>query len=349
MDAQSLREAPGVLFHLELTRSGGNTDLMVHVRGIDSLALTRGHAVLTIGNFDGVHLGHQKILNQVLIEAKSTGGPACVFTFRPHPQEVLRPGTQVKLLTLYDEKIEILEKMGIDVVVEEPFSQQFFTLSAREFFDKVIVNGFKAVSIFIGHDFAFGKNREGNLDLLKSWCAERKIRVTVVSPQDFGGEIVSSTRVRGLLGEGKVSEAAKLLGRFFFYRGIVVKGDQRGRLLGFPTANLKLENKLALPKGVYATWAILMKGPHREKVASVTNVGVRPTFGVETPQDALPVVVECHLILPEGETVDLYGEKLEVQFVERFRSEKKFESFEALKTQIAKDREQARSFFSLLS
>lgn len=321
---------------------------MLHVRGIDSLELTRDHAVLTIGNFDGVHLGHQKILAQVIAESKSTGGPACVFTFRPHPQEVLRPGTQVKLLTLYDEKIKIFEEMGIDVVVEEPFSQQFFTLSAREFFEKVIVKGFKAVSIFVGHDFAFGKNREGNLDILKQWCDGRNIRVTVVPPQEFRGEIVSSTRVRTLLGEGNVSEAAKLMGRFFFYRGVVVKGDQRGRLLGFPTANLKLENKLALPRGVYATWAITTKGEHRQKFPAVTNVGVRPTFKEETAQNALPVVVECHLILPEGETIDLYGETLEVQFVERFRDEKKFESFEALKAQITQDKEQAKDFFCCL-
>lgn len=322
---------------------------MLHVRGVDSLELTRDHAVLTIGNFDGVHLGHQKILSQVLAESKATGGPACVFTFRPHPQEVLRPGTQVKLLTLYDEKIKILEELGIDVVVEEPFSQEFFTLSAREFFDKVIVRGFKTVSLFVGHDFAFGKNREGNLDLLKSWCSEKGIRLTVVPPQEFGGEIVSSTRIRNLLAEGKVSDAAKLMNRFFFYRGVVVKGDQRGRLLGFPTANLKLENKLALPRGVFATWAIREKDGHRQKFPSVTNVGVRPTFKEETPQNALPVVVECHLILPEGETVDLYGETLEVQFVERFRSEKKFESFEALKAQIAKDREQTKDFFRQIS
>jgi riboflavin kinase/FMN adenylyltransferase len=319
---------------------------MLHVRGIESLALTRDHAVLTIGNFDGVHLGHQRILAAVIAESKQTGGPACVYTFRPHPQEVLRPGTQVKLLTHYDEKIRVLESVGIDVVVEEPFSQEFFTLSAREFFQKVIVDGFKAVSLFIGHDFAFGKNREGNLDLLRELCAEKGIRLTVVSPESFGEEIVSSTRIRNALLEGRVADAAKLMGRFFFYRGVVVKGDQRGRLLGFPTANLKLENKLALPHGVYATWAILDRGGRREKVPSVTNVGVRPTFVEKAlAEGLLPVVVECHLILREGETIDLYGETLEVQFVDRFRDERKFASFDELKTQIMLDKEQAREYF----
>lgn len=321
---------------------------MLHVRGIDHLELTRNHAVLTIGNFDGVHLGHAKILASVIEESKNTGGPACVYTFRPHPQEVLRPGTQVKLITLYDEKISLLESSGIDVVVEEPFSQEFFTLTAREFFDKVIVNGFKAVSLFVGHDFAFGKNREGNLDLLRKWCVESGIRVTVLPPQEQEGEIVSSTRIRKLLLGGEVAIAARLLDRFFFYRGIVVKGDQRGRLLGFPTANLQLESKLELPRGVYATWAILEKQGRREEVPSVTNVGVRPTFKDTGDGSTLQLVVECHLILPDGETIDLYGERLEVQFVERFRDEKKFGSFEELKTQIALDRAQAKQFFCLL-
>ncbi|MBS1963910.1 MAG: bifunctional riboflavin kinase/FAD synthetase [Bdellovibrionales bacterium] len=319
---------------------------MLHVRGIENLVLTRDHAVLTIGNFDGIHLGHRKILAAVIEESKRTGGPACLYTFRPHPQEVLRPGTTVKLLTHYDEKVRLLESLGLDVVVEEPFSQEFFTLSAREFFEKVIVRGFKAVSLFVGHDFAFGKGREGNLDLLRELCAEKGIRLTVVPPEEFGGEIVSSTRIRAALLAGRVAEAAKLMDRLFFYRGVVVKGDQRGRLLGFPTANLKLENKLALPRGVYATWAIVERGGKREKVPSVTNVGIRPTFAEKAAAEGLlPVVVECHLILPEGETIDLYGETLEVQFVDRFRDEKKFASFDELKTQIALDKEQAREYF----
>lgn len=319
---------------------------MIIVRGIEALELSRDHAVVTIGNFDGVHLGHQRILRDVLAESKKTGGPACVYTFRPHPQEVLRPGTTVMLLTHYDEKIRLLESLGLDVVVEEPFSQEFFTLSAREFFKKVIVDGFKAVSLFVGHDFAFGKNREGNLDLLRLLCGEKGIALTVVAPEELDGEIVSSTRIRNVLLEGHVAEAARLMGRFFFYRGVVVKGDQRGRLLGFPTANLKLENKLALPHGVYATWAILDRGGRRDKIPSVTNVGVRPTFAEKAQAEGLlPVVVESHLILPEGDSVDLYGETLEIQFVERFRDEKKFASFEELKTQIAIDKEQAREFF----
>lgn len=319
---------------------------MIHVRGIDALKLTRGHTVLTIGNFDGVHLGHQSILRQILLESNRVGGLACLYTFRPHPQEVLRPGIEVKLLTHYDEKVRILESLGLDIVVEEPFSQDFFNLSAREFFKKVVVDGFHAISLFVGHDFAFGKNREGNLELLRALCGENGIRITVVPPERSAGEIVSSTKIRSLLLEGKTQEAADFMGRYFFYRGVVVKGDQRGRLLGFPTANLKLENKLALPHGVYVTWAIIERGGRREKLPSVTNVGTRPTFTERANAEGLlPVVVECHLILPEGESVDLYGESLEVQFVRRLRDEKKFESFHELKTQIARDKEEARAYF----
>jgi len=232
------------------------------------------------------------------------------------------------------------------VVVEEPFSQEFFTLTAREFFEKVIMRGFHAVSLFVGHDFAFGKNRKGNLDLLRELCRDHGVRLTVVSPEESDGEIVSSTRIRNALMEGRVADAARWMGRPFFYRGVVVKGDQRGRLLGFPTANLKLENKLALPHGVYATWAFLDRGGRREKIPSVTNVGVRPTFAENAVSEGLlPVVVECHLILPEGDTLDLYGETLEVHFVERFRNERKFSSFDELKRQIALDKEHAREFF----
>lgn len=331
---------------------------MKHFRGYRELIADRAHTprhtVVTIGNFDGVHLGHREILERLKRKAIQTHGLSLVYTFRPHPQEVLRPGTDVKLITTYDEKTQLLESAGIDLVVEEPFSQDFFTLSAREFFDRILVQGFQAKHLFVGHDFAFGRNREGDFAQLSQWCAEAGIEIERIEPfcrlVDPVGKgpaesvTVSSSRIRKALLEGDVAMAAKMLGGFFFYRGTVMKGDQRGRLLGFPTANLRIENKLALPNGVYATWAILKrKSGHDEKIASVTNVGVRPTFYPE--QGALPKVVETHLILPAGEFPDLYGETLEVQFAERFRDEKKFGSIDELKAQIAIDREHARAFF----
>ncbi len=307
------------------------------------MGLQGSHSVLTIGNFDGVHLGHREILSRVLAEAKKRQALACVYTFRPHPQEVLRPGTQVKLLTTYDEKLEIFESLGLDVAVEEPFSQEFFTLSAREFFKKVVLDGFKAQALFVGHDFAFGKNREGNLALLRTLCEEYGVELTVISQQSAVGAAVSSTVIRSHLLKAEVAQAAKLLGQYFFYRGTVIKGDQRGRLLGFPTANLQIENKLTLPSGVYATWAWVERGGQRERFPSVTNIGTRPTF--YSGKNELPVVVETHLILPTSlSTIDLYGERLEVQFVEYLRAEKRFNGPDALMVQIRQDVELAQTF-----
>lgn len=318
---------------------------MLRCRGIENLNLDRENSVLTIGNFDGVHLGHQAIFSAVVKKARELGGPSCVFTFRPHPQEVLRPGKRVKLLMTYDEKVETLESLGIDVVVEQLFSQEFFTLTAREFFERVIVKAFKTRALFVGHDFAFGRNRDGNLDTLRSWCTEKKIHLEVVPPFQLGTETVSSSAIRDALSQGRVAHAAKLLGRPFFYRGSVVRGDQRGRLLGFPTANLKLEQKLDLPHGVYATLATLKKGERFTQVPSVTNVGTRPTFHPDIAD--LPVLIETHLILKEGDFPDLYGETLEVGFLDRFRDEKKFGSFDDLKAQIQTDRDRAKEYFHI--
>lgn len=327
-----------------MTRLVNYRRVMIRCLGIEKLKLDRGNSVLTIGNFDGVHLGHQAIVNAILKKAHEIGGPACLFTFRPHPQEVLRPGNRVKLLTTYDEKVEILESFGLDVVVEQLFSQEFFTLTAREFFERVVVKAFQAKALFVGHDFAFGRNRDGNIETLKNWCKEKGIHLEVIPPFVLNGETVSSTAIREKLSRGEVAEASSLLGRPFFYRGSVVRGDQRGRLLGFPTANLKLEQKLALPHGVYATWAIRKQGDRSIRIPSVTNVGIRPTFHPELSD--LPVLIETHLILSESEFPDLYGETLEVQFAERFRDERKFSSFDELKTQIQQDRERAKAYFN---
>ena len=309
--------------------------------GLQNLQLDRHDSVLTIGNFDGVHLGHQELISATVANAKIAGGPACVYTFRPHPQEVLRPGTKVKLLTTYAEKLDLFREKGIEVTVEELFSQEFFTQSAAEFFRRVVVDGFRASHLIVGHDFAFGRNREGNADTLRALCAEAGLGLTVVPQMRLDGEPCSSTNIRAHLLEGNVALGEKLLGRPFFYRGIVRKGDQRGRLLGFPTANTRIENKLELPNGVYATWAVIARGSWAGRYPSVTNIGVRPTFKQEGEK-----LIETHFILPaDGAVFDIYGEELEVQFVDRFREERKFASFDELKTQIFRDREQAREYF----
>jgi len=302
------------------------------VRGFQALARTLKHPVVTIGNFDGVHLGHQHIIRLAQEKARARGGSTVVYTFRPHPQVALRPGANIQLLSTYDEKLEMLASLGVDLTIEEPFSREFSTITSERFFTDVLLHRLNAEAIVVGYDFAFGKGREGHLETLEAFCQKSGVELTVVQPQRVGPEVVSSSRVRQHLLAGDLDSANQLLGREFFYRGVVVRGEGRGRKIGFPTANLKLENKIAIPYGVYVTWALL--GDRR--FPSVTNVGVRPTFESD---NELPAVIETYLL---DQTIDLYGNTLEVRFVRRLRAEKKFSGIDELKTQIAKDVTEAR-------
>jgi riboflavin kinase/FMN adenylyltransferase len=307
------------------------------LRGIQTLNRALPHVVLTIGNFDGVHLGHQTIVKLAVEKARARGGTAVAYTFRPHPQIALRPEAEstTPLLSTYDEKLELLGALGIDVIVEEPFSREFSTTTPEQFFTDVVLRRLSAEEVVVGYDFAFGKGRSGHLEQLGKWCKDAGIQLTVVQPQKQGSDVVSSSRIRQYLMSGEVDSAARLLGREFFYRGVVVRGEGRGRKIGFPTANLKLENKIALPYGVYATWAI--RGS--ERLASVTNVGVRPTF-VGAGASELPALIETYVL---DRDFDLYGSTLEVRFVRRLRAEQKFPGIDALKAQIGRDVEQARA------
>jgi riboflavin kinase/FMN adenylyltransferase len=308
-------------------------------RGHQLLSNTQKNTVITIGNFDGVHLGHRKIIEMTLSHARQRGGEAIAYTFRPHPQVALRPGANIQLLSTYDEKIELLEALGLDEVVEEPFSREFSTIEPDRFFSDIILRKLNASEIIVGYDFAFGKGRAGHLEALEAFCKDSGVKLTVVPPLRIppgnAGEIVSSSRIRQHLSDGKIEEASRLLGRSFSYKGVVIKGEQRGRKLGFPTANLKLDDKLVLPNGVYATWAKV--SGEAKLYPSVTNVGVRPTF------DGQGHLVETHLL---DTTIDLYGRTLEVLFVKKLREERKFSGpdfMTALKTQITLDADQARS------
>lgn len=303
------------------------------LKGIRSLQRSLPRPVLTIGNFDGVHLGHQRIIGLAVEKARARGGSAVAYTFRPHPQVALRPGADVQLLTTYDEKVEMLGRLGLDLVVEEPFSREFSTVAPQEFFTDVILRRLSAEAIVVGYDFGFGKERAGTLEALEAFCQTAGVELTVVPPQRQGNEVVSSSRIRQHLKTGQVELATALLGREFFYRGVVIKGEGRGRTIGFPTANLKLANKLALPYGVYATWATL----DGRRMPSVTNIGVRPTFQGDGPE--LPALVETHLL---GETIDLYGKELEVGFVRKLRDERRFSGIDELKAQISRDAAEAK-------
>lgn len=297
-------------------------------KGISEFKHSIPHSVITIGNFDGVHRGHQAIIQLALKKARERNGPCIAYTFRPHPQVALRPGTQVQLLSTYDEKLELLGSLGVDLTVEEPFSREFSTIEPEQFFTNFILRRLNAEVIVVGYDFAFGKERHGHLDILQKFCDRAGVELVIVPPQREGGEVVSSTRIRQELLAGNIENANRLLGRNFSYRGNVVKGEGRGRKIGFPTANLKLDNKLTLPYGVYATIAV----EGQTRYPSVTNVGVRPTFQVGEKE--LPALVETHLL---DVNLDLYGSALEVQFVSRIRDEKKFAGIDELKGQIQMD------------
>jgi riboflavin kinase / FMN adenylyltransferase len=311
------------------------------IKGVHHLSTTLIHSVITIGNFDGVHLGHREIINTAVTQARKRRGVSIAFTFRPHPQITLRPEKHLELLSTYDERTELISELGIDLLIEEPFSRKFSTLSPEKFFIDMLLTQLKAEAIVVGYDFAFGKERAGHLEALKSWSARSNVELTVVAPFQLKGEVVSSSRIRKQLLEAQVDTAARFLGRAFFYKGIVVRGEGRGHKIGYPTANIKPGNKLVLPYGVYAT-----RVKWKEKLySSVTNVGVRPTF---TPKEdkfhqELPALVETHIL---DQDLDLYGSELEVQFVKRIREEKKFTGIEALCQQINMDVKQARSFLA---
>lgn len=307
------------------------------VQGFQTFHRDLKKSVVTIGNFDGVHLGHQKIFEIALDQAKKNKCEMTAYSFRPHPQIALRPEKKFKLLTTYEEKASILEKLGVDLFIEQPFSREFSTISPKEFFEKILKEKFKASVIVVGYDFSFGKERAGHLDTLQKFCTDAGIVLIVVPQQKVGEEVVSSSKIREYLSAGDVSQAAKLLGRQFVYSSIVVKGDGRGTAIGIPTANFSLSSmvdKVTLPHGVYATKTVVGEKTY----SSVTNIGVRPTFthGDEAP----PVWVETYVI---DQKIDLYGSLIEVHFLEHIRSEMKFPSIAALKERIQADIEKAKS------
>ncbi len=310
---------------------------MYLVRGLKEVLGRHTGGVLTIGNFDGVHLGHQFILKEVMDRAKKAEVPSLVFSFRPHPRAILAPDLRLEFLSTYSERRDHLEAAGINAFIEEPFSRSFSNTSYEVFF-RELREVLQPRQIVVGHDFAFGKDRNGSVESLKGLCKEVGVTFFQVAPQSIRTEsgsesIVSSTKIREALLRREVFLASQLLGYSFYYRGHVVKGDQRGSEIGFPTANLRSGMKLTLPYGVYATQSTVMG----KKFPSVTNVGIRPTFDRSEP------VIETHLL---DTTLDLYGQELKVEFIGALRSEQKFPSLDSLRVQIGKDILQARKMLS---
>lgn len=292
-------------------------------------------SVVAIGMFDGVHVGHQEVIRQARAIASASNLPCSVFTFVSHPRKVLRPDYPVPLLTTWDEKRCFLAGLGVDTVVGVHFTPGFAELSAREFVERILVGQMRAKHVVVGYNFAFGHGQEGDGELLATLGAEFGFEVTVVRPVEAKGASVSSSRIRKLLATGHISEANDLLGRPYALSGTVITGDQRGRLLGFPTANLSVDESKLLPAyGVYAGQALWMEGEETFQEPCVVNLGMRPTF--DPPQ----LRIEAHLI---GWSGDLYGKVLTVSLQHRLRSEMAFKSVDELVAQIRQDVAHART------
>lgn len=284
-------------------------------------------AIVTTGTFDGVHYGHQKIISRLQELAKQHKGESVIITFFPHPRLVLFPeDNDLKLINTLDEKIELLEKSGVDHLIIIPFTKEFSRLSSLEFIQQILVDKIGTKKLVIGYDHHFGKNREGSFEHLKHYSSEYGFEVEEIPEQDINDVAVSSTKIRNAILEGKVSVANKYLGYKFNLRGIVKKGDQIGRTLGFPTANISLAEtyKIIPADGIYAVNVYL----NEQKLQGMLYIGDRPTVKGKSK------VIEVNIF---DFSSDVYDQELKVEFLNYIRGDKHFKSLEELKIALAKD------------
>lgn len=305
--------------------------------------------ILALGNFDGVHLGHQELLARVTRSAKASGGVPAVMTFREHPQHILHPSSKPPLLTSLEHKLFLLSESGIELCFLMAFTPEFSRLEAGDFVREILFERLQTREVYLGHNARFGKNREGNADLMRSLSRECAFSFHQLEPVQAAGETVSSSRIRTLVREGRLEDVERCLGRKFSVFGKVVKGAGRGSKIGFPTANLEVESEILPPLGVYPVEVREMElenargeASERFKVrkagpwqAGILNYGYRPTFD-EAEKKAVP---EVYLLDFKG---DLYGKTLEIRFHSRLRAEMTFSGVEALKKQIQSDIQRAR-------
>jgi riboflavin kinase/FMN adenylyltransferase len=307
---------------------------MRRVLGLENLGEPLPRSAVTIGKFFAVHRGHQALLRATVDAARRQDAAAVAVTFDRHPLEVLRPGTRLPLIAGLDERLDQMEAQGIDVAVVARVTPEFLSQEPEEFIRNVLAGRLGAVEVLASQNFRFGRGARGDLDLLRAFGLECGFRVTAVEPVLEGGERISSSRVAACVEAGRVADAARLLGRPYSLPGEVVRGEQLGRKLGFPTANIVVEPARLLPAdGVYvvrARWA-------GQSVPGAANLGVRPTT------DGRKRLLEVHLLDWEG---DLYGRRVTVEFLERLRDEQRFPDLEALRAQIARDVQAARSHFA---
>jgi riboflavin kinase/FMN adenylyltransferase len=293
--------------------------------------------VLALGNFDGLHRGHMKIIDRVRRRAGERGGTPAAMTFDPHPSRVLRPDKAPPLLMTTAQKLEALGRAGMQGVAVVRFTQELSRWEPEVFVRTVLVEWLHVAEVWVGANFLFGRDRAGTFSVLRGLGARYGFRTEKIDPVRYKDFVVSSTRVRRLISEGRVDEGAALLGHHFFIDGLVSRGAGRGREIGFPTANLCTENELVPPSGVYATLVTL----DGVVLPSVTNIGVRPTFG-----DVDHTVIETHVF---GLDRDLYEQRLRLSFVQRLRDERAFPDVDALRAQIQADCRSAQRLFGHIS
>lgn len=298
-------------------------------RGIDQIPNSLPYPVVTLGNFDGVHLGHQSIFRRLCMRAAETGGTAVVFTFEPHPLKILSPRKSPLLLATSSTRERLIESSGIDLLVLAEFTPSFAEMDPAGFVEKVLWERLRPAEVYVGRDYAFGKGRKGSVALLAEIGERLGFTVQKVEPFLVDGQVVSSTRVRDMLTRGEVAEAARLLGRYYSIEGEVIGGAGRGHSLGFPTANISSPNELPPRDGVYAV-LVEVGG---ECLKGAANIGTNPTFG------AGPMSYEVHILDFDA---DLYHRDVRICFVDRIRDEERFDNAEELKKRITADVEEAR-------
>ncbi len=302
------------------------------VENLEAIEKPFTNAVITIGNFDGVHKGHQALLTRVIDKATELNGTSVAITFEPHPLRVLKDVSHPPLITIYEQKVELLEKTGIDVLISIPFTKEFGEINAQSFIKDLLVNKIGMKAIVVGQDYSFGKNREGSIALLENAASEYGYELIIpewVTAPD-AEERVSSTIIREIISAGEVEKAPALLGRYYQVRGKVVSGrDRGGKLLGFPTANLNLFDELCPKTGVYAVTVETDTGNFN----GVANLGYSPTF------DDHLFTVEVHIL---DFNSDIYSQNIRVNLVSKLRDEKKFSGIDELSEQIEKDIQTAR-------
>ena len=302
---------------------------------INELQLKNG-TIITIGTFDGVHLGHKKILNQLIDKKKQSGLETMVFTFDPHPRKVLFPDQQdLKLITNTNEKVSLLSEIGIDHVIVYPFSKAFSEINPDEYIGEILVEKLKAKCIIVGYDHRFGKNRVGGLDLLMKYAEKYNYEVIEIAAEDINSINISSTQIRKAIESGNIELANQFLGYSFFISGKVAEGKKLGRTIGFPTANISISDadKIIPKNGVYAVKVEIKN----ELFNGMLNIGINPTVST-----TLQLKMEVHLF---DFNQQVYGEEIKVSFIYRVRDEQKFSGIEALKNQLELDKQHIMSLF----